>query len=552
MKVHEKRAIYINLALGLLLSFAACINKGKTSDFKVKHVIVIGVDAMSPNGIINAKTPIMDDMMANGAYTLNARGVLPTSSSTNWASMVSGSGPEQHGVTSNGWERDDHSLPPVLTGSEEIFPTIFGVAREQRPDMEMGAIYTWSGFGRLIERSALSYDSTQETDELTLEKATTYIKDQKPDFLFIHFDDVDHVGHSLGHKTPAFYEAVSHVDQLIGQIVQATKDAGTFEETAFIISADHGGIGFGHGGETMDEIEIPFILYGKGFKKSYLIKNKVYTYDNAATAAKLLGIEQPYAWIGKPVISAFEGAPEPQLKNQKVLIASPVIYPKPNLYDAAGGLYIDQEAEVTMEVNGDAKIRYTTDGSVPTENSVLYSDIFKLSESTVLTAKAFLGNNQESNVSRAFYRLVKKDSKNGIRYKYYEGKKEWNFLPVFEALKPLKTGNTYEFRIDNINEVGEQYGIQYVSFIQIDRAGEYRFYLNSDDGSKLYIDGNLLVDNDGGHGTIERMGSISLESGRHNITIDYHNQAGGAWLDAFYKGPGIPKQIIPADKLFIE
>lgn len=552
MKVIAKKTIYLSLVFGFLMSSVACVDKSKISDLKVKHVIVIGVDAMSPNGIINANTPIMDNMMANGAFTLNARGVLPTSSSTNWASMVSGSGPEQHGVTSNGWERDDHSLPPVLTGSEEIFPTIFGIAREQRPDMEMGAIYTWSGFGRLIERSALSYDSTQETDELTLEKATTYIKDQKPDFLFIHFDDVDHVGHSLGHKTPAFYEAVSHVDQLIGQIVQSTKDAGTFEETAFIISADHGGIGFGHGGETIDEIEIPFILYGKGFKKGYLIKNKVYTYDNAATAAKLLGIEQPYAWIGKPVISAFEGAPEPQLKNQMVLIASPVIYPKPNLYDAAGGLYIDKEAEVTMEVNGDADIRYTTDGSVPTKNSTLYSGIFRLSESTVLTAKAFLGDNQESNVSRAFYRLVKKDSKNGIQYKYYEGKKEWKFLPVFESLKPLKTGNTYEFRIDSINEVGEQYGIQYVSSIQIDRAGEYRFYLNSDDGSKLYIDGDLVIDNDGGHGTIERMGSVSLESGRHQITVDYHNQAGGAWLDAFYKGPGIPKQIIPADKLFIE
>ncbi len=48
------------------------------------------------------------------------------------------------------------------------------------------------------------------------------------------------------------------------------------------------------------------------------------------------------------------------------------------------------------------------------------------------------------------------------------------------------------------------------------------------------------------------MGSISLELVSHKITIDYHNQAGGAWLDAFYKGPGIPKQIIPADKLFIK
>jgi type I phosphodiesterase/nucleotide pyrophosphatase/PA14 domain-containing protein/chitobiase/beta-hexosaminidase-like protein len=552
MKVIGKKTRLLGLALGFILGFASCSDEGKGSAKTVKHVIVIGVDAMSPNGIINADTPNMDDMMANGAYTLNARGVLPTSSSTNWASMVSGSGPEQHGVTSNGWERDNHSLPPVITGTEDIFPTIFGVAREQRPDLEMGAIYTWGGFGRLIERSALSYDTTQDTDELTLEKATSYIKEKKPDFLFIHFDDVDHVGHSLGHKTTAFYEAVSHVDQQIGEIIQATKDAGTFEETAFIVSADHGGIGFGHGGETMDEIEIPFILYGKGFKKGYLIKNKVYTYDNAATAAKLLGVEQPYAWIGKPVISAFEGVPEPNLKNQKVLIASPIIYPKANLYDSAGGLYIDEEAEVTMETNGDAEIRYTTDGSVPIKESTLYRGPITLSESTVLVAKAFLGDNQESNTSKAFFRLVKKDSKNGIHYKYYQSKKEWKFLPVFESLKPLKSGTTYEFRIDDINEVEGQYGIQYTSSIQIDITGEYRFYINSDDGSKLYINGDLVVDNDGGHGTIERMGSVSLEAGRHKIKIDYHNQAGGAWLDAFYKGPDVPKQIIPADKLFVD
>ena len=59
----------------------------------------------------------------------------------------------------------------------------------------------------------------------------------------------------------------------------------------------------------MDEIEIPFILLVKALKKGYLIKNKVYTYDNAATVAYLLGVEQPYAWIGKPVKTAFEGVP---------------------------------------------------------------------------------------------------------------------------------------------------------------------------------------------------------------------------------------------------
>ena len=384
-----------------------------------------------------------------------------------------------------------------------------------------------------------------------MKKAEKYIREEKPDFLFIHFDDVDHVGHEHGHKTQFYYDAVSVVDKQIGSVIQATKDAGIFKETVFIVSADHGGIGYGHGGETLDEIEIPFILYGKGIKKGYTIKNKVYTYDNAATVATLLGIKQPYAWIGKPVKSAFEGSPEPKLGNQKILIASPVIHPRPNLYDPAGGLYIDESPKVKIEVRNTSEIRYTVDGSVPNISSELYKGPFELTKSAVVQARAFSGDQQESAVSTAFFRLVKKRSKNGVSYSYYQGK-DWKFLPVFENLEPIKSGKKYEFRIDNINQRNDQFGIQFKSFLKIETRGEYRFYLNSDDGSKLYIDGKLIVDNDGGHGTIERIGSILLETGMHPITVDYHNQGGGAWLDTFYKGPGLPKQIISADMLFIE
>lgn len=544
---------YFAVALAGLATLASSCSPEKSNSKSPApdHVIIIGVDAMSPDGIINADTPVLDEIMAEGAYTLNARGVLPTSSSTNWASMVSGAGPEQHGVTSNGWERDDFNFPPVTTGTEDIFPTIFGVARTQRPSMEMGAIYTWSGFGRLIERTALSYDANGSDDEDTMNKAVAYIKGKKPGLLFIHFDDVDHAGHTYGHKTQTFYDAVALADTQIGAIIQATKDAGIFENTTFIISADHGGIGYGHGGETLDELEIPFLVYGKGVKKGYTIKNQVYTYDNAATVAYLLDIEQPYAWIGKPVKSVFLGEPEPEMGDQKIAIPAPVIYPKPDLYDAAGGLFIDEEPEVKMEANGNAEIRYTIDGSIPTKSSELYSQPFKLRESAVVLAKAFVGDKGESNPSTAYFRMVNKDSKNGVRYTYYEGK-DWQFVPVFEKLNPIKKGNKYEFRIDDINQRQNQFGIQFKSLLHIEKVGKYRFYLNSDDGSNLYINGEKVVDNDGGHGTIERMGEISLEPGMHRITVDYHNQAGGYWLDVFYKGPGIPKQIIPADKLYLE
>ena len=555
-KKMDKSIVYIRRAvtlIGLFLSIVSCVgnNRDLTDIERPEHLIVIGVDAMSPNGIVNAATPVLDHIMKNGAFTLNARGVLPTSSSTNWASMVSGAGPEQHGVTSNGWERDDFNFPPVTTGMENIFPTIFGEARIQLPELEIGAIYTWNGFGRLIERSALSFDANGSNDEDTMEMTINYIKEKKPGFLFVHFDNVDHTGHEFGHKTQKYYDAVSHADYQIGKIIQATKDVGIFEGTTFIISADHGGIGYGHGGETLDELEIPFMLFGKGVKKDYNLKNKIYTYDNAATMAYLLGLEQPYAWIGKPVKEAFIGIPEPDLGNQKIAIATPIIYPKPILYDAAGGLYVDELPEVKMEGIIKAQIRYTTDGSIPTKSSQVYTAPFQLDKSTVITAKTFLGENGESNAATAYYRVVKKDSKNGVQYSYYEGI-DWQFLPIFEKLQPIKTGTKFEFRIDNINRRNEQFGIQFKAFLKIENSGQYRFYLNSDDGSNLYIDGRKVVDNDGGHGTLERMGSLELEKGMHKITVDYHNQAGGAWLDVFYKGPGVPKQIIPVDKLFLD
>lgn len=56
---------------------------------------------MSPAGIAQADTPVLDSLMAVGAWTMHARGVMPTSSSPNWASMIMGAGPEWHGITTN-------------------------------------------------------------------------------------------------------------------------------------------------------------------------------------------------------------------------------------------------------------------------------------------------------------------------------------------------------------------------------------------------------------------------------------------------------------------
>ena len=143
------------LIFAFLFLLASC--SGAEQQPTARHIIVIGVDGMSPDGVRKADTPHMDEMMEKGAWTLSARGVLPSSSSPNWASMIMGAGPEQHGITSNSWREDQHVLPTMVSGSAAFFPTIFRIAEDQKPDLEVGIVYHWTGFNNLFDRSVPDY-----------------------------------------------------------------------------------------------------------------------------------------------------------------------------------------------------------------------------------------------------------------------------------------------------------------------------------------------------------------------------------------------------------
>nr|WP_214460567.1 alkaline phosphatase family protein [Flavihumibacter fluvii] len=525
----------------------------------IEHVIVIGVDGMSPDGIRKAGVPVMKRMIEGGAVKWNVRTALPSSSSTNWASMIMGAGPEQHGILSNEWEKDNASLPPVVRGEEGIFPTIFSIVRQNRPDAEIGAVYNWGDFGRLFEKKAVNYDRTFSTEDSTTTDFIHYINEKKPVFAFLHLDHVDHAGHHDGHGTPAYLASISKADSLIGKVLDGIKAAGIEDNTLVIITADHGGKGYGHGGATIEEAEIAMVLYGKGIKKGYEIPEEVYTYDLAATIAFALHMESPYAWIGRPVKSAFEGFAVPSnLWKGKRLLASPIIFPAPNLYQQAGGLFIDTPATVKIQVmDKESIIRYTINGTEPDSLSMEYKAPFTLDATAVVKARAYDKAGNESPASTAYFRILKSGGGNGLQASIYEGD-GWKKLPVFDNLKPLDKWVSHEFTIDQekvkslVRNADANFGLVFSGYLEIDQPGKYTFYLQSDDGSNLYIDNKEVVNNDGSHGVIEAGGAVQLEKGKHAIRVEYFNGFGGFWLDAFYQGPELSRQIIPVNKLFLQ
>jgi phosphopentomutase len=74
------------------------------------------------------------------------------------------------------------------------------------------------------------------------------------------------------------------------------------------VTADHGGKGKKHGGNSMDELLIPWILKGPGVREDTELKTRIDTFDTAPTIAHIFGLKTPTCWIGKPVLDAFKGS----------------------------------------------------------------------------------------------------------------------------------------------------------------------------------------------------------------------------------------------------
>ncbi len=89
-----------------------------------------------------------------------------------------------------------------------------------------------------------------------------------------------------------------------------------------------------------------------------------------------------------------------------------------------------------------------------------------------------------------------------------------------------------------------------MGMLSIPKDGVYTFYTVSDDGSRLYIGENLVVDNDNLHGAMEKEGTVPLKEGYHPIRVEFFQREGSDSLGIFFSGPDIEKQSIPPGQIF--
>jgi mono/diheme cytochrome c family protein len=126
--------------------------------------------------------------------------------------------------------------------------------------------------------------------------------------------------------------------------------------------------------------------------------------------------------------------------------------------------------------------------------------------------------------------------KGATRYAYYEG--NWDRLPDFAKLRPVGRGVAPGFDIA-VARRNSNYALKFEGVFKVEREATYTFTLTSDDGSRLYVDGKQVVDNDGTHPAQAKSGRVRLAKGFHDVTVTFFQGGGEAALDVQVGAPGL-------------
>jgi hexosaminidase len=202
-----------------------------------------------------------------------------------------------------------------------------------------------------------------------------------------------------------------------------------------------------------------------------------------------------------------------------------------------------------------SEVRYTLDGTDPTKEAALYVAPFGLTETTTLKAREFMPNGRTSRIYKALFIKQKpfeaaqlENEKNGIQFEYFEFDRPIDTTDDLKKAKP-RTTDSIDFITFPYEDVPEYFGLIFSGYVKIPTDGVYTFTLLSNDGSRLFVNDLLIVDNDGWHGSRERYGQIALKEGFHPLRLLYLQVGGGKELKVFIEGPNMNKHEIKSTEL---
>ncbi|QDT73030.1 LamG-like jellyroll fold domain-containing protein [Lacipirellula limnantheis] len=296
----------LNLSLALLtLALAANPATSAVSN----RVLIIGVDGAGGGYTQTANMPNLDALAAAGAVRydwLNEGALTPNppegygASGVNWSTITTGASAPHHGVIDNsfGGSRFDQ------------YPFFFKYLKQKDPTLFTASIVDWAPINTEILDVQDADLVISGVDDDTVTSATVdLLTNGDPDAIFLHFDQVDHAGHSLGWATAGYYAALQNVDSLIGNIMTALNArpgvVNGSESWLVIMTADHGGQGTSHfASQGPINWQVPFVISGPAIPDGSTLKQGTLR-DLVPTALWHMGVDP----FGTPVDGKVVGLP---------------------------------------------------------------------------------------------------------------------------------------------------------------------------------------------------------------------------------------------------
>jgi len=238
------------------------------------QLVVVSLDGLATVDLpVIRGLPNFRRLLRAGALCRRLRGVYPTQTYTLHASVVTGARPERHGILANtlfqpGRERPDwfwyrrairvptlydvaaaarlttaslfwptagrshqrYLIPEIITtGPGQSLP--WRVATAGTPLFIAGMLRRYGTLLRSLDRYHL--------DNFTAAVASFLIRTRRPDLLLVHLLDLDSVRHRHGFQAAAVRRVLEEQDRRLGQLLDASRQAGTQDRTAFVVFGDH-------------------------------------------------------------------------------------------------------------------------------------------------------------------------------------------------------------------------------------------------------------------------------------------------------------------------
>lgn len=267
------------------------------SALAARRVILISVDGLRPDAIAVADTPTLDGLIAGGAYSAFALCDLPPATLPNHTTMVTGVYARTHGVIFN-----------VEVEGFLDRQTIFSIAHHA--GLTCGFFTNKSKLKFLAPPAFFDHRLIADDADSMNAAVVTALAALPPDLLFVHYKDTDSAGHESGWMSDAYLEAVERIDALIGEVVDALGDLGLLDETAILVTADHGGLGTIQAPNVPEVRYIPWIACGAGIVHGRTLCDFIDQPDTPATVLALLGLPVPEDFEGQVVESALTHVPQ--------------------------------------------------------------------------------------------------------------------------------------------------------------------------------------------------------------------------------------------------